>query len=74
MSRPPKNESFVPDPASMLAVYVPGKDGRNTVCVGFIMPRARQGVEAFNADTKSLGLFKTQAEAADALTRGRGVP
>jgi hypothetical protein len=41
-------------------------DGR--ACLGFILARGHAGFEAFTADDQSLGLFKTQAQAANALT------
>jgi hypothetical protein len=41
-------------------------DGR--ACLGFILARGRAGFEAFTADEQSLGLFKTQAQAANAVT------
>jgi hypothetical protein len=37
-------------------------------CLGFILARGRAGYEAFTADEQSLGLFKTQAQAANAVT------
>jgi hypothetical protein len=43
-------------------------DGR--ACLGFILARGRAGFEAFTADEQSLGLFKTQAQAANAVTDG----
>jgi hypothetical protein len=36
--------------------------------IGFVLARGRSGFEAFTADEQSLGLFKTQAQAADAVT------
>jgi hypothetical protein len=36
-------------------------------CVGFILGRGISGVEAFDRDAYSLGLFKTEAEAAKAV-------
>ena len=60
-------KSFVPDPTSMLSIYLPGAGGRSTRCIGFVMPR-RQDFEAFEADTKSLGLFPNQKAAADAIS------
>jgi hypothetical protein len=53
------------DPVSMLSVYIPGPSGR-TVCIGFLLLRGRQGVEAFDQNTVSLGLFPVQKTAADA--------
>ena len=32
-------KAFVPDPIKMLSVYVPGTDGHNTLCIGFILTR-----------------------------------
>jgi hypothetical protein len=46
---------------SLLGVY----DGQR--CLGFLLPRNREGVEAFDVNTKSLGLYPTQAAAADAI-------
>ena len=49
-------------PASPLAyVY----DGRH--CLGHVLSRGPKGFEAFNTDDRSLGLFQSQAEAANAL-------
>jgi hypothetical protein len=45
-----------------LAVY----DGQ--VCLGFLLPRGKAGVEAFDADDRFLGVFLTQKEAADAIS------
>jgi hypothetical protein len=59
-------KDFAPDPTMMLSVYVPNPDGRNTRCIGFILPRGTRGFEAF-ADDRSLGLFQSQRAAADAL-------
>jgi hypothetical protein len=66
MGKQPKN--FVPDPVVMLAVYEPGPGGYNTRCIGHLLLRGKSGVEAFDANTKSLGLFRNQKDAADALT------
>jgi hypothetical protein len=38
-------------------------------CIGHIVSRGPMGLEAFDPDDKSLGLFGSQAEAADALGR-----
>jgi hypothetical protein len=46
---------------SMQAVH----DGRR--CIGFIMKRGRTGFEAFDADEKSLGLYPSSQDAADAV-------
>jgi hypothetical protein len=48
--------------APMAYVY----DGRD--CLGFILTRGKLGFEAFTRDEHSLGMFKTQREAADAIT------
>jgi hypothetical protein len=46
-----------------LAVY----DGQR--CLGHTLPRAKLGVEAFDADTRSLGLYPDQKNAAAAVSR-----
>jgi hypothetical protein len=48
--------------APMSCVY----DGRD--CLGFILSRGKAGFEAFTRDEQSLGTFKTQREAADAIS------
>jgi hypothetical protein len=40
-------------------------DGQN--CIGHIMSRGKASVEAFDIDTRSLGVFPNQQAAADAL-------
>lgn len=52
----------IPDTIVMQVVY----DG--STCVGFLYARGPQGVEAYDADLKTLGIFKTQQAAADAVT------
>jgi hypothetical protein len=47
----------LPDPMQALSVY----DGSR--CIGFIMPRGKSGVEAFDGDTRSLGVFPDQKSA-----------
>jgi hypothetical protein len=47
-----------------LAVY----DGRT--CLGFLLPRGKQGVEAFDADDHLLGLFPEHSAAAAIFERG----
>jgi hypothetical protein len=44
-----------------LAVY----DGQT--CLGFLLPRGKTGVEAFDADDRSLGTFPDLKSAADAI-------
>jgi hypothetical protein len=41
-------------------------DGRK--CLGIVLSRGPKGFEAFTADERSLGLFPTQADAANALS------
>jgi hypothetical protein len=42
-------------------------------CIGHIIGRGRQGVEAFDADDNPAGIFATAREAADALAeRAKG--
>jgi hypothetical protein len=43
-------------------------------CVGFILARGPTGFEAFDGDDKSLGLFPTQRQAANALLITEGGP
>jgi hypothetical protein len=40
-------------------------DGREAI--GFVLKRGRSGFEAFSREEKSLGLFKTAPEAANAV-------
>jgi hypothetical protein len=47
--------------ASMMSVY----DGQR--CIGFLLRRGK-AVEAFDGDSKSLGIFPNQATAAGAIT------
>jgi hypothetical protein len=39
-------------------------DGR---CLGFLLRRGRQGIEAFTRETQSIGCFPTEHEAVSAL-------
>ena len=55
------------EPFACLSVYVPGAGGVGTRCVGFLLNRGRRGFEAFDADTRSLGIFPDQKAAADAV-------
>jgi hypothetical protein len=50
---------------SWLAVY------NGTRCVGHVIARGKRGYEAFDVDDRSVGLFPTAQEAADALEDGR---
>jgi hypothetical protein len=52
-------------PASNAAALVSVFDGRE--CRGHVLARGPSGYEAFTADDRSLGLYKTQADAANAL-------
>ena len=45
----------------MMSIY----DGQQ--CIGFVIARARQGHEAFDRQERSLGHFKTAAQAANAV-------
>jgi hypothetical protein len=42
-------------------------DGR--CCIGFVTSRGKAGFESFDADQKSIGLFRSEADAAAALWR-----
>jgi hypothetical protein len=59
-------KDFVPDPTSMLSVYVPDMNGYSTRCIGFLLAR-KDGYEAFT-DDRSLGVYPSQRAAADALS------
>jgi hypothetical protein len=55
--------------APLVSVY----DGRE--CIGFVLGRGRTGFEAFSRSEISLGMFKTQAAAANTVfnaTKGEG--
>ena len=41
-------------------------DGRK--CIGFILRRGKAGVEAFDLNESSLGVFSSEPEAADAVS------
>ena len=45
-------------------------DGR---CLGFLLRRGRQGIEAFTRETESIGCFPTEHEAVSALLNPKGV-
>jgi hypothetical protein len=53
-------------PQSWLAIY------RGQTCCGHILNRGKAGWEAFDRDDCSLGTFKTQADAANALDQKSG--
>jgi hypothetical protein len=55
-----------PDILTMQPVY----DG--PACIGFIYMCGRLGVEAFDADTRSLGIFVNSKTAAEAVVRAAG--
>lgn len=52
-------------PMSMLAIYA----GRT--CLGHVILRGRSGVEAFDADDQSLGIYPNLKSAADAISIAR---
>jgi hypothetical protein len=58
-----------PKPASapMVSVY----DG--TTCIGHVIARGKLGHEAFDREDKSVGVFETQSQAADALSADTAV-
>jgi hypothetical protein len=58
-----RRHADLPDPMKALSVYVGAQ------CIGFLLSRGRQGVEAFDAETRSLGLFPDQKRAAAAVSR-----
>lgn len=53
---------------SLLSVY----SGRT--CVGFLVLRGKAGVEAYDADDNSLGIFSDQQSAAAAISKRRAAP
>jgi hypothetical protein len=53
----------IPDKCTMQAIYAGQR------CLGFLWPRGRGAIEAFDADDLSLGIFNSQAAAADAVCR-----
>jgi hypothetical protein len=57
------------DVTEMLTVYTPGADGRSTVFLGHLVMRERDGVAAFDAQTRCIGIFPNQSSAADALAK-----
>jgi hypothetical protein len=61
-----RRNADLPDSMNALGVYVGSK------CIGFLLPRGRQGVEAFGADDRSLGVFPDQKHAADAVSAAAG--
>jgi hypothetical protein len=42
-------------------------------CIGFLLPRGRQGAEAFDANNVSLGLYSDLRSAADAVSAAAGL-
>jgi len=51
---------------SCLAIYAPGDKGFGTRCIGFLFPRGKSGVEAFNAADESP--VQNASEAAGAVS------
>jgi hypothetical protein len=49
----------------MLAIY----DGQR--CLGFVMPRGREGIVAYDSNDRLLGFFPDQASAANAVEEAR---
>jgi hypothetical protein len=50
--------------SQLVSVY---SDDRERHCLGHVLARGKLGFEAFDADDKSIGIYPTQGEAADAL-------
>lgn len=50
------------DTVPLTSIY----DGQR--CIGFLLRRGKSGVEAYDADCISLGLFPTEGEAANAVS------
>jgi hypothetical protein len=53
--------------ASPLASVYDGRD-----CIGFILSRGKIGFEALDQDERSIGIFPTQREAANAISDDEG--
>jgi hypothetical protein len=49
-----------------LAVF----DGRE--CIGHLLPRGESGIEAYDRDDRSLGIFPNPKTAADAVSKAGG--
>jgi len=49
----------------MLSVY------DNKRCIGFLINRGKLGVEAFDSEQRSIGIFTSQKEAADAISEAK---
>lgn len=62
-ARYPRQSRKAPDVFQMLSVYA-GQE-----CVGFLFPRGRGAIEAFDANDHSLGIFTSQAAAADVICK-----
>jgi hypothetical protein len=56
-------------PAASLAYVYDGQQ-----CLGHVLARGKTGFEAFNRNDKSVGLFPTQRQAANALLIEEGEP
>jgi hypothetical protein len=59
-------QATIPDPIVMQAIYV------GQQCLGFIYSHGRLGIEAFDSDTRSLGLYADRKAAADAVAKAAG--
>jgi hypothetical protein len=65
-----------------MSSIAPDRGGRNSLayvydgqqCLGHVLARGKTGFEAFNCDDKSVGLFPTQRQAANALLVEAGGP
>jgi hypothetical protein len=44
----------------------------STTCIGFVLERGKLGHEAFDANEKSIGIYGSQREAADAVINAAG--
>jgi hypothetical protein len=61
------NKTFDPSTQpGFLSVYA------GQTCLGHLLPRGRLGIEAYNRDDVSLGLFPNQKAAADAVAKAGG--
>ena len=51
-------------PTTTVLAPVLGEDGK---CIGFVLARGHTGFEAFDRDDKSIGIFPSQPQAANAV-------
>jgi hypothetical protein len=68
--RPKRCDADTPTEFPTQALFLALYDGQR--CLGHLLPRGKLGVEAYDADDRSLGLFPDQKTAADAVSQKAG--